>query len=246
MTEMAFSKHTKNYTISRMDDSRKLPVRIKRIHRLPVKRIVGYCIALTIVAFIAGFGVFCRIVARSPGHIHNADGIVALTGGEARIPTAVRLLADGKAKRLLISGVNPSTTRRELIRLVPDSKTWFRCCIDVDRVARDTISNANETKDWVEKRQFHSIIVVTASYHMPRSLAELRRAMPDTDLYPYPVVPRSVNLKSWWTDKDALLLLMSEYVKFLPTLSRCVVMQVSHGNGIIGGTRRCINGSQSG
>jgi uncharacterized SAM-binding protein YcdF (DUF218 family) len=246
MTEMAFSKNGKNYTIKSMDDSRNLPARIKRIHRLPVKRIIGYCIALTIVAFIAGFGIFCRIVARSPIYIQGADGIVALTGGEARIPTAVRLLANGKAKRLLISGVNPSTSRRELIKLVPDSKNWFRCCIDVDRVARDTISNANETKDWVEKRQFRSVIVVTASYHMPRSLAELRRAMPDTDLYPYPVVPRSVNLKSWWTDKDALQLLMSEYVKFLPTLSRCVVMQVRHGNGVITGLRQCINGSHSG
>ncbi len=200
---------------------------------------------LVLVAFVAGFGVFCRIVARAPGHIHRADGIVALTGGEARIPSAVRLLADGKAKRLLISGVNPSTTRRELIKLVPDSKAWFRCCIDVDRVARDTISNANETKSWVERRQFRSLIVVTASYHMPRSLAELRRAMPDTDLLPYPVVPRSVNLKSWWTDKDALQLLMSEYVKFLPTLGRCLVTQVRHGNGVIGGTRRCINGSHT-
>ncbi|MEJ2117237.1 MAG: hypothetical protein P8Y36_04745, partial [Alphaproteobacteria bacterium] len=94
-------------------------------------------------------------------------------------------------------------------------------------------------------RRFRSLIVVTASYHMPRSLAELRRAMPDTELRPYPVTPHSVNLKSWWTDKDAMQLLMSEYVKFLPTLSRCVITQVRQGNGVFGGTRRCINGGRS-
>ena len=44
----------------------------------------------------------------------NADAIVVLTGGQARVSEAVRLLEEGHANRLLISGVHPGTTREQL------------------------------------------------------------------------------------------------------------------------------------
>jgi uncharacterized SAM-binding protein YcdF (DUF218 family) len=146
------------------------------------------------VAIVLGFLAFCTLIIDEPGDVGRADGIVALTGGEARIPEAVKLLARGSGRRLLISGVNPATTRGELVSLMPNTKMLFRCCIDMDKVARDTIGNADETRVWMEKRRFRSLIVVTSSYHMPRSFAELRRAMPDIELIPFPVKPRSVKL----------------------------------------------------
>src|SRR6266481_4322987 len=39
----------------------------------------------------------------------RADGIVVLTGGSSRVSDAMELLAAGYGKRLLISGVPPST-----------------------------------------------------------------------------------------------------------------------------------------
>ena len=41
----------------------------------------------------------------------------------------------------------------------------------------------------------HSLIVVTAGYHMPRALAELRRALPDVTLYPVPVQPPAMRAR---------------------------------------------------
>ena len=150
----------------------------------------------------------------------DADGIVVLTGGKARISEAVKLLAAGKAQRLLISGVNAQVTRKELIRLSPASKPLFDCCIDIGRQAQNTIGNADETRKWSQGRGFKSLIVVTSTYHMPRALAELRRAMPGAAFVPYSVVPKSLRIRSWWAHPEVARLVFFEYLKYLPTLAR--------------------------
>ena len=55
----------------------------------------------------------------------RADGIVAMTGGAQRIGDAIDLLAQGYAKRLLISGVNEKTSREEISRLNPGQRRLF-------------------------------------------------------------------------------------------------------------------------
>ena len=84
----------------------------------------------------------------------NADGIVALTGGPFRINDALDLLAAGRGKRLLISGVNPATRRGEISRLVPEHQRWFACCVDIDHSATNTIGNAVETRRWARRAAF--------------------------------------------------------------------------------------------
>lgn len=248
MADTAFSKRQKSFIVSDMDGTREFPARTmsKRQHSPALKIFVRVFVAGAAM-FFGGFLLFCNmLLSEAPGSINRADGIVALTGGEARIPVAVKLLAKRHGRRLLISGVNPSTRLDELASLTPNSKNWFNCCIDLGREAQNTIGNAEEAREWAQRRQFHSLIVVTASYHMPRSMAELRRALPDTVLVPYPVKPRNLHVHSWWAYPGTLQLLMVEYVKFIPALGRCSLSQVSHGYGVIGGTRRCINGGYAG
>ncbi len=115
----------------------------------------------------------------------RADGIVALTGGSQRIGDAIDLLAQGYAGRLLISGVNERTSRDEIARLNPGQRRLFECCVDLDYRARNTIGNAIETRRWIERNRFRSIIVVTSAYHMPRTLVELDHALPDLRKVPY-------------------------------------------------------------
>jgi uncharacterized SAM-binding protein YcdF (DUF218 family) len=156
----------------------------------------------------------------------KADGIVVLTGGEARIDRAVNLLSEGRAKRLLISGVHPSTTSSQLRRRYPKAGALFQCCIDLDKQALNTTGNAAETQAWAQRLHFNSLIVVTSSYHMPRTLLELRRAMPNVELIPYPVVPRNMNIANWWTDSETTRLLFVEYVKLIPALARYGLTQL--------------------
>jgi uncharacterized SAM-binding protein YcdF (DUF218 family) len=244
MRHTAFSKREKPYIVTGMETARDIPVPVKLTNRFFWwRKLALWGVATAVLLALAGFLAFSSLVnGDASDNIRAADAIVVLTGGEARIPEAVKLLARGKGRRLLISGVNPVTTRSELASLMPNSKRWFRCCIDVGQEARDTIGNAAETKAWIEQRGFKSLIVVTATYHMPRSLAELRRALPDVDLVAYPVRPRNLHLEEWWAYQGSLQLLATEYVKFVPALGRCIVTEIGRGHGILGGTRQCLNG----
>jgi uncharacterized SAM-binding protein YcdF (DUF218 family) len=226
-----------------MNSAMDIPAQVKKPKRRVrwLKWTIAAALAIAGLA-VAGFLFFSSLIDDVPvADIRKADAIVVLTGGEARIPEAVRLLSQGKGQRLLISGVNPITTRKELALLTPNSRELFQCCIDVDQVARDTIGNADETRAWTERRNFKSLIVVTASYHMPRSLAELRRALPDTELIPYPVKPSNFRVDQWWAYPGTLQLLATEYVKFVPALGRCLMIQIGLRRGIYGGTRQCLN-----
>ena len=245
---MDFAEHGKTFSIIGMDSATNIPVQVKKLRMLRawLKFTLGGAVVAAVMLF-AGFLYFASLVQiNTIDEIYEADAIVVLTGGQARIPEAIKLLSLGKGRRLLISGVNPITTRDELAALAPNSKQWFRCCIDVDQVARDTIGNADETRAWVEKRGFRSLIVVTASYHMPRSLAEFRRALPDTQFIPYPVRPGNLPIEAWWKHSNTFRLLVREYVKFLPAFGRCLIIQIGRDRGIIGGTRQCLNAAVSG
>lgn len=176
---------------------------------------------------VFGFVLFAAAVMRAPPtNAIRADAIIVLTGGPTRILEGARLLKEGRAKRMLISGVNKITRRDDLMRLsgLPEDK--FTCCVDLGYAALDTIGNADEARDWVEGRGYESLIVVTASYHMPRSLAELGRTLPNTRLIPYPVVPKDFQQDAWWLNVRTSRLLLSEYVKFLPSAARFGVARV--------------------
>ncbi len=186
-------------------------------------------------ALIAGFFIFAYSVSVIPsGASGLADGIVALTGDDDRISEAVQLLSEGKGKRLLISGVNKSTRTPEIITLnVATGKEalLFRCCVDLDKRALNTEDNASETTAWVRQKGFRSLIVVTSTYHMPRTLIELRQSMPDVDLLPYPV--KSPRLEdNWWSDSRTAWVLGKEYLKFITAFARY------GANSILGPTAR--------
>ena len=173
---------------------------------------------LVMLVFAGGFIWFAAHVPRQEGPMPaKADGIVALTGGPERLSEALELLAAGRARRLLISGVNPETSKAEIARLNPQTRRWLDCCVDLDRRALNTAGNAVETRNWVRTNKFRRVIVVTSNWHMPRSLVELGRELPEVELVPYPVVTREIP-PSWWRDEASLHLLATEYVKYLAAL----------------------------
>jgi uncharacterized SAM-binding protein YcdF (DUF218 family) len=145
----------------------------------------------------------------------TADGIVVLTGGSSRVSDAMELLAGGYGKRLLISGVHPTNAASDISRSLSDNQSLLSCCVDLDRSAVNTRSNAAETRRWAHERGFKSLIVVTSNYHMPRAILELSHAMPDIQLIPFAVVGDKWRDEPWWTSGATLRLLLSEYAKYL-------------------------------
>jgi uncharacterized SAM-binding protein YcdF (DUF218 family) len=185
---------------------------------------------LALAAFLAGFVIFFFVVVRfQPSANAQAEGIVVLTGGERRLSVAAALLADKRGKRLLISGANPIATRQILFQRSGLSAALFKCCVDVGYDAHDTSGNAFETKAWAQANHFSRLIIVTSSYHMPRTLTEFERAMPDATLIPYPVLARRSG--DWWSDAVKARVIFFEYVKFLPSAARLAVSRLASGGG---------------
>ncbi|MHA1164499.1 MAG: YdcF family protein [Alphaproteobacteria bacterium] len=183
-------------------------------------RYAFYVLAIAVTLFAGGFLLFTNAIDRDAGTPQAGEGVVALTGGKDRIGQAFKLLATGQAKRLLISGVHPSTKASQLQRLVPRGMEFFPCCVDLGRAALDTRGNAAETRAWVEKHGFSSLIVVTSSYHMPRTLLEFSGAMPDIQLIPHAVVSPRFHVEKWWSPGPTQRLLFYEYLKYLNALTR--------------------------
>ncbi|HEV3241965.1 MAG TPA: YdcF family protein [Methyloceanibacter sp.] len=189
-------------------------------------RFIFDLLLLAVVLTVIGFFIFTGSIQRSQPEPRTADGIAVLTGGVARIDEAMKLLAQQKAKRLLITGVNRTTSTEALKQLASEGDQLFSCCVDIDKEARNTIDNATETSQWVALHHYNSIIVVTSNYHMPRALAELGRVMPDVTLIPYSVIDSNVHLDRWWTYPGTTRLLISEYLKYLPALGRLGATQL--------------------
>lgn len=191
----------------------------------PVLRTIALLLAGGALLFAGGFGWFANHVSHlaTPADPQKADAIIVLTGGTSRLDAAMDLLETGKGKRLLISGVHPSATRRQLQIATGGDKQLFSCCVDIDHAALDTIGNAEESAKWVDSHAYGSVILVTNNYHMPRSLLEMGRLLHNARLEPYPVVNSNLNNGNWLTKPEALRVLFTEYNKYLVSLARGVL-----------------------
>lgn len=159
----------------------------------------------------------------------RADGIVVLTGTDQRIVEGARLLREGRAARMLVSGVNRRTSREDVHRISGLDDARFACCVDLGYEARDTAGNAEEARRWAQARGFRSLLVVTSNYHMPRSLLVFRIAMPGASFVPHPVPTKVMRPTPWWLHVTTTRVLLAEYLKFLPTAARLVATRLFYG-----------------
>jgi uncharacterized SAM-binding protein YcdF (DUF218 family) len=165
-----------------------------------------------------------RFAAAIPNEVttpdRTTDAIVVLTGGSLRVEGGLRLLAEGKAKKLFISGVYRGVDVTELLHVSRQTPDSVACCVILGHAADNTLGNAHETAQWMESERYHSLRLVTASYHMPRSILEFTRVMPDVEIVPNPVFPEFLEEAPWWRSRRAALLITSEYIKYLAAIVR--------------------------
>jgi uncharacterized SAM-binding protein YcdF (DUF218 family) len=186
--------------------------------RLRTPNLRGLLLAATLPLALAlcwavGFAWFLHAAGQPAPPPPEADGIVALTGGADRVETALRLLAQGRGRLLLVSGVGGAAEFNGLAhRAGVDTGLASRATLG--RTAASTRGNAAETAEWAQANNIRTLIVVTAGYHMPRALAELSRTMPDVTLYPVPVQPPALR-EGHVLSHGALRLLAGEYTKWL-------------------------------
>ncbi len=154
---------------------------------------------------------------------YQTEAIVVLTGGKGRVEQGIELLRENKAKWLFVSGVHPDTAKPDIFanfrRLHPADYQRLQSRIELGKNALDTRGNAVETARWVAKKKFSKIRLVTANYHMPRSLLEFSRTLPQVTIIPAPVFTDHFGTGEWWKDKPSLMLVVSEYHKYLASMT---------------------------
>jgi uncharacterized SAM-binding protein YcdF (DUF218 family) len=102
----------------------------------------------------------------------------------------------------------------------------YDCCVDLGFSAVDTIGNARETAAWARANKFRRLIVVTADYHMPRAILELKGALPEGQLQAYPVATDEIDARRWWRSGWGARRMVVEYCKYLVILTRESVLQL--------------------
>jgi uncharacterized SAM-binding protein YcdF (DUF218 family) len=188
-----------------------------------LRRVLGLGFAV-LVLWLAGFGYF--IAAGLLFHDDPAvetDAIVVLTGGRQRLEAGLDLLVAGRARKLFISGVNQRVDREELLRVLGPAAERSACCIVLGHEAETTAGNARETANWMSGEGYNSLRLVTSWYHLPRSLLEFRRTMPDLTIVAHPVFVQHAGTESWSSWHGAPLLVLVEYHKYLAAWVRPLV-----------------------
>ena len=144
----------------------------------------------------------------------KTDAIVVLTGGSKRLDEGLKLLQNDFARKLFVSGVYKGTEVRSLLNLTNQKRFGLASQVAIGN-AVDTRENAKETSEWMAKNNLQSLRLVTAAYHMPRSLLEFKYYMPKIRIVPNPVYPEHVKHEKWWAFPGTAMLLISEHNKLL-------------------------------
>ena len=162
--------------------------------------------SLLLILYGIGFAVFGVTIGEpAAAGAEPTDGIVVITGGTGRIEHAVDMLADGKGKRLLVAGADPSVTKADLVHRLGGRNRLVQCCVDLGSESVDTRSNAEETRRWLERKHFKSVRLITSDWHMRRARYEFRRELSKD----YKVVPDAVR------SEPGFMTLFGEYNKYL-------------------------------
>ena len=178
-------------------------------------------VTLSLIAMLQHF--ILTLPKPASGDVSITDGIVVATGGQARIEEGLRLLSEGRASRMLVTGVGKGishTSLKRTLRLTTAQIRVLECCVDLDAAARDTIGNARSAALWADANALKSLRLVTANYHLPRAQNEFQRAFPETSLHVFAVLPPDLKLDTWYRHWPSAKLLVREYGKYLISLIR--------------------------
>ena len=155
----------------------------------------------------------------------HTDAIVVLTGSRGRVEEGLFVLKQGWGKALFISGVHPGVVQHDLLPPISREKTQPPLAIELGYAASNTTENAREVAQWMARKNYHSLRLVTADYHMRRSLLELRGHMPEIKIIPHPVTPAIFSHADFAHQMERGIILVREYNKLLGATLRMIIQK---------------------
>ena len=166
---------------------------------------IARALAIVVVGWALGFALFVVALPSPAPDAIATDAIVVPTGGGGRVARGAALLEQGRARRMLVSGVGPGVDGGDIAERNQLSPALFAARVDLGREASDTRTNAEETLTWARKNGFGSVRLVTTDWHMPRARFELDQ-----------VGDGSLRIVDDAVDSEAsFAVLMREYNKYL-------------------------------
>ncbi len=161
-------------------------------------------LSFMLLLYAVGFMLFAVSLGR-PADGARTDAAVVITGGSGRIEYAMELLADRKARRLLIAGADPSVSKKDLVARLGGKGDLLSCCVDLGSESVDTRSNAEEARRWLDQHRYRSFRLITSDWHMRRARYEFDRVLGDK----YQLLPDAVRTQ------PSFMVLFGEYNKYL-------------------------------
>lgn len=188
-------------------------------------RWIWVLLSVVFFAWLIGLVIFAGYLPKAVPEYTSTDkyeAAVVLTGGSGRIDEGMWLYSQGVADKLYITGAGKGIDAKALVEKYhsdhPNAlKITDLTGIDVDDKARSTVANARYTKAWVNSKGVKKALLITAGYHMPRSELIFKREIPQVNWVASPVYPENYHPQFWWKDSRALMLVISEFHKYVFT-----------------------------
>ena len=163
----------------------------------------------------------------------KSSNIVILTGGTNRIKDGLNIINHfDKSKRtnfkILVSGTGKGFSKNSLIKQIGPkfNPKLIECCIYLDSVSKNTLTNAIETSKWANRNDLKEFILITSNYHMPRAILEFKNVMPNHKIYTFPITPRKHNIKEWMSSYETFSLIFKEFCKYIISNLRIKLLNV--------------------
>tara|TARA_Y100000991_G_scaffold405_1_gene294 strand:+ start:977 stop:1591 length:615 start_codon:yes stop_codon:yes gene_type:complete len=163
----------------------------------------------------------------------KSSNIVILTGGTNRIKDGLNIINHfDKSKRtkfkILVSGTGKGFSKNSLIKQIGPNfnPKLIECCIFLDSVSKNTLTNAIETSKWANRNDLKEFILITSNYHMPRAILEFKNVMPNHKIYTFAITPRKHNIKEWMSSYETFSLIFKEFCKYIVSNLRIKLLNI--------------------
>jgi uncharacterized SAM-binding protein YcdF (DUF218 family) len=166
-----------------------------------VRRLLSLLLLIWVLAFLW----FAATLPRSQATA-TTDGAIVLTGAQGRVERGIAVLAAGRTRLLLVSGVDRQVRPPEFRHQYAVPTRLMHCCVTLGFDAFDTRSNGREAARWVAQHHIRSVRLITSDWHMRRARFELGRALPGGVTVIEDAVPSQPSLRTLFLEYNKLLL----------------------------------------
>ena len=185
--------------------------------RFRARRAIGLLVSLAALGLVASDIPAAFLDVEDP--LEPADAALVMTGdvGFERTKAASRLVREGKARLLVLTGGEPwpgdsaaSLRERAALEGVPGERIRYE-----DR-STDTRESLVNVIPILREEGVRTLVLVTSPYHQRRAFLAARRALPGLRIVNRPVRTRPwPPVRPWWREAATRRIVLQEYAKLV-------------------------------